>query len=112
MTIHEGTSASTERININVLSFIEESLVVNNVSLTLNEMRKLSVMEISSAEQSGGGETRAATGVPGREHRDIAELQGWKVSISVPYLEREWSICEAADSIEISEVPCRETKPV
>lgn len=42
MTIHKGTSASTKRININVLSFIEESLVVNNVTLTLNEMRKWS----------------------------------------------------------------------
>lgn len=91
MTIHEGTRASTKRININVLSFIEVVLVVNNVRLTLDEMRKWSVMEISSAEQSGGGETRAANRVPGWEHRDIAELPGWKVSISVLYLEREWS---------------------
>lgn len=89
MTIHEGTS--TKRININVLSFIEESLVVNNVRLKLNEMRKWSVMEISSAEESGGGETRAANRVPGWERGDIAELLGWKVSISVLYLEREWS---------------------
>lgn len=88
MTIHEGTSANTKRININVLSFIEESLVVNNVRLTLKEMRKWSGMEISSAEQSGGGETRAANGVPGWKHRDIAELPGWKVSISALHLER------------------------
>lgn len=62
LTIHKGTSASSKRININVLGFIEDSLVVNNVRLTLKGVRKWSVMEISSAEQSGW------------EHGAIAEL--------------------------------------
>lgn len=39
--------------------------MVNNVRLKLNEMRKWSVMEISSAEESGGGETRAANRAQG-----------------------------------------------